>query len=460
MTVVLGATSLASMTSCTDALEPQSLHYKEDPNFAPPHIEAAWQLEEIGSELANDYVYAYKDKLYNDLFTRTLGWNGGDGVLTVGLPGGNVLWTFNDSFYGTVNGETRARINGKNSFPRNSIMVQDNEIGTPGEDDLHWMADWIQTSDADAYGYYMARTHVDHPQATSYNGDGIAQDYLYWSGDGTIVNGKLQLIWMGVHTPGNGDMLNQNAALATYSLDGKPGDQGYMKLESVDHNWIPSNPYGYGSTLLECEDGHLYLYSSTRTSLDPYNLENVPIVARTKGTDLTSGLEYYVPNEDGEMRWQDGYPSLLQVQNAGISGDFKSITMPWVFEKDGMYYMLAQSFPFGRELNILRSKNPWGPFTDKRELLRFPDSLDPLQSDRWGRKYGNLYMLNYHPALSRDGEIVISTNTDPSDKDDNGVAIGELGSFGAFARNFTYAGSADWYRPFFYRIYKWEKVFD
>lgn len=455
--VALGATSLASMTSCTDSLDPQPLQYKEDPNFAPPHIKAEWKLEEIGSDLANDYVYAYKDKLYNDLFTRTLGWNGGDGVLTVGLPGGNILWTFNDSFYGTVNGETRARINGKNSFPRNSIMVQDNEIGTPADDNLHWMADWIQTDKPEDYGYYMARTHVDHPQATNYNGDGIAQDYLYWSGDGTIVDGKLQLIWMGVHTPGNGDMLNQNAALAIYSLDGKPGDPGYMKMESIDHNWIPANPYGYGSTLMECNDGHLYLYSSTGTG---GWLENVPVVARTKGADLTSGVEYYVPNDDGEMAWQDGYPSLLQVQNAGISGDFKSITMPWVFEKDGMYYMLAQSYPFGRELNIFRSENPWGPFTDKQELLKFPCPLDDLQGDKFGVKYQNLYMLNYHPALSRDGELVISTNTDAGGTDDNGNVISELGSFGGFARNFSYDGSADWYRPFFYRIYKWEKVWN
>ncbi len=420
---VLGVTLLIAFTSCTDALEPQPLQYKEDPNFAPPHIEAEWNLEEIGSDLANDNVYAYKDKLYNDLFTRTLGWNGGDGVLTVGLPGGNILWTFNDSFYGTVDGETRTRIGGKSSFPRNSIMVQDNEIGTPGEDDLHWMADWIQT---------------DRP------------------GDGTLAGNKLQLIWMGVNTPaGTSYMINKNAALAVYSLDGRPGDPGYMKLESVDHNWIPDNPYGYGSTLLECGDGHLYLYSSTGNG---QWLGNDPIVARTKGQDLTSGLEYYLPDEEGEMGWQDGYPSQLQVQNAGIAPGQGSMTMPWVFEKDGMYYMLAQSFPFGRELNILRSENPWGPFTDKQMLLSFPDTLDELQGDKFGKKYGNLYMLNYHPALSRDGEIVISTNTDPKDTDDDGNKITEFGSFGAFARNWNYAGSADWYRPFFYRIYKWERV--
>ena len=351
--LAMAAVACGGFSACNDTLEALPLEYKEDPNFAPPHIQDEWNLEEI-SGMTETNVYAYKDKMYNALFTRTLGWNGGDGVLTVGLPDGHVLWTFNDSFYGVADAETRAR--GNCSFPRNSIMVQTAEDGMPvgKEENLLWMADWIQTSDPTAYGYYKARTHVDHPRAASYNDDGIAQDYLYWSGDGTIVGNKLQLIWMGVYTPGNGDMLNQNAALAIYSIDGKPGDPGYMKLESIDHNWIPENPYGYGSTLLECEDGHLYLYSSTGNG---QFLGNVPIVART---------------------------------------------MPWVFKKGDWYYMLAQTFPFVQELTIMRSENPWGPFSDKKVLLKFPNPLDELQHGA----YNHLYMLNYHPALSREGRPI------------------------------------------------------
>lgn len=437
LALAMVAVACGGFTACNDTLDVVPLEYKEDPNFAPPHISASWGLEEH-PEMAGDGVYAYKDIRYNKLFTRNLGWNGGDGVLTVGLPGGHVLWTFNDSFYGVLSDpETRTR--GNCSFPRNSIMVESAVNGAPGgtEESLHWLADWIQTDNPDAPGYYKARTHVDHPLAVSYNDDGIAQDYLYWSGDGTLVNGKLQLIWMGVHTPGNGDMINQNAALATYSLEGQPGDPNYMKLESIDHNWIPENPYGYGSTLWECEDGHLYLYSSTGNG---QFLGNVPIVARTKGSDLTTGVEYYVPDDLGEMIWQDEYPSQLQAQNSGIAPDQGSVTMPWVFKKGDYYYMLAQSFPFVPELVIMRSENPWGPFTDKKVLLKFPNPLDELQVGQ----YNHIYMLNYHPALARDGEIVISTNTDCAN----------------FWDNFNSPGSADWYRPFFYRIFKWERAFE
>lgn len=55
-------------------------------------------------------VFVYKDLKYNALFTRSLGWNGGDGVFTTGLPDGNIFWSFNDSFYGVIN-ENRSRGN-------------------------------------------------------------------------------------------------------------------------------------------------------------------------------------------------------------------------------------------------------------------------------------------------------------------------------------------------------------
>lgn len=429
----------AGMTSCNESLDPVELEYKEDPNFAPPHIEEGWQLEEVSSQ-AGDGAYAYKDHLYDALFTRSLGWNGGDGVYTVALPDGSVFWEFNDSFYGVVDPETRTRKD--SSFPRNSIMVQTAENGFPGEKDsnLIWLADYIQTSDPAAPGYYKARTHLDHPLAKNFNGDGIAQDYLYWAGDGTVVNGKLQFLW------NSGNSNDNRTALAIYSLDGKPGDPGYLKLESVDHNFLLHNPYGYGRTLMEDEDGHIYLYSSIGNGSF---LSQDPIVARTTSADLTSEWEYYVPDEEGEMYWKKGYPSELEARNSGIAPGEGAYDLPWVFKKGDWYYMCAQAYPLGAEMRILRSEHPWGPFKNHKTLIKFPNPLDPLQGDKYGSKYDQIYMLNIHPALSRDGEIVISTNTDANSSSPDG-----------FFRNFNNPGSADWYRPFFYRVFKWERVFE
>ena len=409
-----------------------------------PSIDDNWRLAPLPGNNTPG-VLAFKDRLYDALFTRTLGWNGGDGVFTVGLPDGHTFWTFNDSFYGVADGATRAR--GACSFPRNTVMTQkadDQGYPVTSDEELIWLADFVNTSRPSDPGYYKALTHIDHPLAQSFNDDKIAQDFLYWSGDGTVVDGHLQMLWNGVDNR-NGEMLPLGTALATYSLEGKPGDKSYLALESVDHDFMPSNPYAYGSTLWEDPDGHIYLYSSTGNG---QWLGNVPIVARTASASLDSEWEYYVADSQGRFAWQKEYPSKEQVQRSSIVSASGSFTLPWVFKKGDSYFMCAQTFPFGQEMVIMRSDNPWGPFTDKKTLISFPNPLDELQHDRYGDKYRFLYMLNLHPALSRNGELVISTNTDATDDGP-----------GSFWRYFNEPGSCDWYRPFFFRVYGWENLF-
>ena len=418
-----------------DKFEAFPLEYKNTPQDDAVEnvlnsIDPAWELELLER---NDYVVAFKDKKYDKLFTRTLGWNGGDGVLTTQLPDGNTFWSFNDSFYGVVDGETRSRDGNKVNFPRNTIMVQ-----TPGdeEENLVWLADFIQTTDPDGPRYYQARTHIRHPKASKtdeqiQDGD-IDQDWLYWAGDATVYNNQLQVLWNGVdNTDEEHLMRHEGICLATYSLEGKPGDESYMKLISANHHFNDADIYGYGSTMYEDEDGHIYLYGS-------YNNYDV-IVARTATHSLDSPWEYYVCNEEGEYSWQNTYPTQEQVALSKIQAE--DCSMPWVFKKGDSYYMVAQAKWFGREMYIFRSDKPYGPFVDRKTLFGFPNTLDKLGV----QTYGNLYMVNLHPHLSREGELVFSTNTDPAD---------------GCGGNFNAVGSADLYRPYFYRVYNWEKLFE
>ena len=130
-----------------------------------PQIETSWKLEYLPHNNANHNVYVYKDKLYDGLFTRTLGWNGGDGVQTTALPDGNVFWSFNDSFYGRATAAS-SRIRQSCNFPRNSIMVQtQGDDGLPGTKSTNqkWLADWVQRTNSSNNGYYFCRTHLRHP---------------------------------------------------------------------------------------------------------------------------------------------------------------------------------------------------------------------------------------------------------------------------------------------------------
>ena len=430
-----------NLAACNDFENP-GVAYEEPqdnpevPN--PPQIDPSWNLVLMANEgQQNEHVFAYKDKKYDALFTRTLGWNGGDGVLTTGLPDGNVFWSFNDSFYGVVEGETRTRLSC--SFPRNSLMIQ---TGEDDDSDLVWLADYVQTDDPDAERYYHARTHIRHPQATLSEADiergEIDQDYVYWAGDATVYDdperGKvLQMLWTGVNlTGGDGSMVNFDSCLREYSLEGTPGDGQYMSVLTTDYDF-GDNGYAYGSTMFEDKDRHVYLYTTRQEGL----ISRV-LVARTETLDLRSQWSYYIRDVNGEYHWQTELPTDEEMQRSHISS--YSGSMPWIFEKNGTYYMVMESFPFGRGIYIYRSEKPYGPFEDEKLLFSLPETLDKIGNpyhQRW-------YMVNLHPALSREGELVFSTNSDPNN----------------FWDNFNREGSADFYRPYFFRVYNWEAVYD
>lgn len=421
---ILSAMLLTVVCDACSGFDPVPLEYKENPAI---DVDPAWELEMINSD--DSRVVVYKDKKYDKLFTRTLGWNGGDGVLTTQLPDGNTFWSFNDSFYGVVDGVTRAR--GSSSFPRNSIMIQ---TAGDGEENFVWLADYVQTSNPKGERYYHARTHIRHPKATLsaediQRGD-IDQDWLYWAGDATVYNNQLQVLWNGVdNTDPNNLMRHEGICLATYSLEGKLGDGNYMKLISANHHFNDVDVYGYGSTLWEDEDGHTYLYCTKGYDV---------LVARSQTHDLNSPWEYYVADAEGNYVWQTAYPTPDEAARSKIQDT--ACSMPWVFKKGDWYYMTSQAMWFGREMYIFRSSTPWGPFTAHKTLFRIPDTLDKLGV----QTYQNVYMINLHPHLSRAGELVFSTNTDTA----------------SFWDNFNAVGSADFYRPYFYRVYNWEKLFD
>lgn len=410
-----------------------------------PDIKPEWDLELMPDATRSGAAVAYKDWKYNKLFTRTRGWNGGDGVLTVGLPDGSVFWTFNDSFYGRVNAADRSR--GDCNFPRNSVMLQKATDGVLGEteDDLIWLADYVNWTDPSAPRYFHCRTHLRHPDGEKtvdeiLAGD-IDQDRVYWSGDGTIYDGKLQMMWMGTASK---ELRALGTSIATYSLDGTipegyylddipdylPKKGNYLYREKVTHQ-INDNAVSYGSTLCEADDGHTYLYGTNGYGV---------LVARTATHDLYSKWQYYVrPEEGSDFVWQDEYPTAEQMERSQIMENNYACSMPWVFKDGDYYYMTAQGPYFSREVYIYRSRSPYGPFGEKRLLFVLPGELDKFGPTA----YHWLYMVNLHPALSREGELVFTTNSDPDD----------------FWKNFNDPGSADYYRPFFYRVFDWKSLF-
>lgn len=420
---------VVALAACNDYDAAQTAYEditKEEVTITPPAIEPSWELQlipNIGQH--NEKVFVYKDKKYDKLFTRTLGWNGGAVAQTALLPDGNIFWAFNDSYFGVVDAETRAR--GNCNLPRNSIMVQTTAEGNPGEteDNLKWVVDYIQTDEPSGEGFYHAYVHLA-PQK-------VDENYFYQAGGATVFdnNGtkKLQMLW-GTIDNTNGRMERKGSCLVTYNLEGQPGGETYLEITGKDENFN-TDVVGYGSTMWKDEDGHIYLYATDN---------NRPVVARTATYDLTSEWEYYIRDLSGNFAWQKTYPTKEERMRSAIIENNNVCNMPWVFKEGDYYYMVAQATSNGHSVYIYRGELPCGPFTGQKKLLNIPYTVDKIGN----QYYKTLSRVNLHSELSRQGELVFSTNTDAD----------------TYGDNFNMAGSADFDRPYFYRVYNWEKNYE
>ena len=404
---------------------------------------AGLDLEYYGRTV-NAGGFVYLDLTYFRLFaSHEKGWIGGDGVYSTTLPDGNSFWSFGDSFFGLAN-EFRNN-NRPVNLPRNAAMIQ---TGEHSWRDFVVLNEYCSTDPNDRDRYYKGKTWLRHPRATELSQAQIDNgatdsDHFYWTGDATVIkrDGKpiLQILWGSIF----GNMQRDETALTEYSLEGKPGDEGYMKLIKFEPNIVEYST-GYGSGILEDEDGHTYLYSTVGTGF----MGSWAVVARSTTHDLTSTWEYYINDGKGNWAWQEKVPTKDEMQRSNISnGDW--VTEPSVFKYGGKYYMCTQDMMNG-PIYIMQSDYPWGPFKNRKRLYNVPS------------EHNATYNCFVHPQLSRTGELVISYNMNPSSityytKGSDGKAVEHTTD--GFNRNFNAWGSSDLYQPHFIRVFDWQRLF-
>ena len=411
-----------------------------------PTINAEWQLElipDVGRQADN--LFVYKDLKYNSIFSRTLGWNGGIGGISTPLPDGSILWAFNESYYGVVDGDSRTRLSG--NMPLNALLVQRATNGQLGEtaNDLIALADYVEWNDPTDNKYLWGRTYLRHPNANKTdeqiaNGE-IDTGRAYYAGAASTASGKLQIIWEGLTTMNN---LIDGMTLTTHSLNGNMpagrytaqlGDYmpqtGDFLFQEDKQEYLVKGSTFFGQSICNPGDGHLYLYAVKSNNIH---------VARTKSLDLASQWEYYIRNATtGDMEWQDAFPTTVELTRSSIIENGYVAIQPTVFVDDGTYYMVAQGATNSTEVYIYTAPSPVGPFSNQKLLFNLPSFIDKTGITT----YNALSQVNTHPELSRTGELVISACTKANTSADN----------------FTYAGSADFTRPYFFRIFNWKEVY-
>lgn len=327
-------------------------------------------------------VTVYSDLDYNDYLTRYQNWNGGDGCYSVLLPDGRLLWSFQDSFFGQVSND---RNRTGNVMLRNAAHLQ---------------------LDTSLQSFVQLNPGAGNQSQTWIKYGTEAEDqHWYWPGAGQVLNGKVQMLLSHVTKTGSGawDFAHVSTDVAIFDL---PSMQLSQLIKDKDVN------ANYSAGSMKAPDGYTYMYATETAYLTTYMY-----AARVAGHDLTGTWEYY-----GADGWSTT-PSKYNICN--------DITQPNVFYKDGKYYLVSQAHLFGLDIYIQEATTPIGPWTNKRTLYHIPDqySVDMIS-----------YNAFVHHALSRQGELVISYNINPTD----------------FASNFNKPGSADRYRPFFVRVFNWK----
>lgn len=182
----------------------------------------------------------------------------------------------------------------------------------------------------------------------------------------------------------------------------------------------------------DTEGGHIYLYTTKQV-----NLVSRVLVARTETLDLGSPWSYYIRDLSGDYHWR---APCRATRRWNVPTSRPNRVRCRGSSKRRRLLHVHGGLPLRPRHLPLPQPDALRPLHRPDALFTLPATLDKLGSpyhQRW-------YMINLHPALSRQGELVFSTNSDPAN----------------FWDNFNRVGSADFYRPYFFRVYNWEHVYD
>lgn len=286
------------------------------------------QVDVAKAQQISDKVTTSPALVFENLFdTFGGGWTGGDGVYSYELPDGRILWTFGDSFLGTVNPDyTREGT----PLINNCFVIQDgNSLTTLSGGTEEIPEAYVKPWDND--------------------------NHWYWPGHGQVIGNRLYMFMLRLRSSGAGGVWgfeHIGTDMAVFSLP---------DLEIIDQYEIArTNNYLMGvSTFREGET--IYVYG-TRSSVGKrclaarINVQNPDVV------------EYW----DGEGWGSNfiGNAHLLRSngEDLVVSNQFT------VFKHKGKYRMLTQEDFLGSRIHIYSSDSPTGPWSNRQLVYDTPET--------------------------------------------------------------------------------------
>lgn len=317
-------------------------------------------LNVYATTTAQIFQPGYPDSVFTEYFRlNSGGWTAGDATLSVPLPDGRTIWLFGDSYLENVN-------TNDTTLPclfqiRNCMVVQDSS-------DQSLMTTYF---DSQAQGV-LRSTFKLGPQNPA----------ILWPGHGYVEKDTVN-IFLDEIDGTNMDMLHTHVAK--------------LQLPALEIMTISQLPDYAGlnvgrAVVTDTARGYYYFYCN---KLNWIVWE--PFIARALiGTNVLAPLQFYTGSG-----WTYNPLLATPISYEPVSPGFS------VFMLDNKYYLLTQENGYltcglGREIYIMESEYPWGPFINKTLVYTINDTF---------RGHDLLtYNAQAHPAFIENGSILVSYN--------------------------------------------------
>jgi uncharacterized protein YjdB len=327
---------------------------------------------------------------WTDLFVRTSGWYGADGIYTIPLNGvdtlgsadsnSKTLFLFSDTLYGETNPETHK--NESLGFINHSLAVLDGD------------------QPIDAKMTYTLGDNSDFPRSNVFQ-------YKAWLQDGIAIGDKLYII---AYPPGDDWKPNRLDLITVPLVNGVPDFKNFTKQEDIPIFYSNANRsyqilFGAGIFDNSVEagapdpDGYVYIYGLAD------NISKSMLAARVPRESFAdfSQWRFWTGSE-----WSQNFSDLINNPDAFLA-DRISCEMSVTPITTGVYsgkYMLVYTRDVQSDALMYRiADTPIGPFSEGVQFYTCPDKQAYA-----GQPGIYTYNAKAHPSLSADGKLLVSYN--------------------------------------------------
>ena len=325
---------------------------------------------------------------WTNLFYRTSGWFGADGIFSIPLSGvdrvGNVgnretLLLFSDTYIGEVD----------NGRPRpGNVMVNNTVAYMQGN-----------TPHPDSIRFFYKKGENGSPETFFILQNTGGKKRHFWLGDGFVNRERDNtLYFFAYHVEVTGenvfDFTDPDVSLIALPDGSRPPFGQQRQIRTPLHVNLPGIGEGnFGAGVLvntrwagaPHPDGFVYVYACVGQD------KNL-LAARVKPKDLEDFSKWRYWNG---ASWSADIQQLWPITNA-VSNELSVTPLP-----DGRYALIFQVLGLSDKVGMRIGQSPVGPFSEIREIWRTPEANEGLFC----------YNAKAHPNLSQPGELLISYNT-------------------------------------------------